>query len=267
VTTTIIDVHPHVGLLLRDWRKRRNLSQIDLASQTNISPRHISFVETGRAKPSRELLLKLAEELQVPVRQRNTLLIAGGHAPAYEETEFNDPRRRMGREAVERFLKAHEPYPAFAIDADEDIIAMNRGAQALIADVDESLRTQPMNLMRLSLHPKGLSRQVINVEEWRAHLLGRLYRQAVHSCRQSLHDLYEEVVRYPAPEGGKCRELADSIVGSVQLVGLGAKLRLFTSVTRFGATTDITLSELSLETMHPADEATAELFHQVVGRQ
>ncbi|GAA3075536.1 helix-turn-helix transcriptional regulator [Streptomyces olivoverticillatus] len=250
---------------MREWRQRRKLSQAELALCADTSARHISFIETGRSRPGRDLLQRLADRLQVPMRQRNTLLVAAGYAPVYRETALDAPRMRIIKEAVDRVLCMHSPFPALAVDADENIMAMNRGAELLLEEAaDPALLVPPVNVMRVSLHPAGLVRHVDNAEEWRGHLLGRLYRQAVYSGRTSLRDLYEEVAGYVMPEEGPCHELADSIVSTLCMRAFGTRLKLFSTITTFGATTDITVAELSLETLHPADDHTAAVFQRLV---
>ncbi|MFJ8781189.1 MULTISPECIES: helix-turn-helix domain-containing protein [unclassified Streptomyces] len=257
-----------VGPLLREWRRRRKLSQQELALRTEISARHLSFIETGRSQPSRALVHRLADSLEVPLRQRNTLLVAAGYSPLYQETPLDAPRLKVVRQAVDRLLTAHAPYPALAVDASENIVAMNRGAEVLLSEVSPALLVPPVNVMRVCLHPDGLARQVINVDEWRSHLLGRLYRQSRYSGREELRELYEEVSAYgPRPVEKDCSELSDTIVASIRVRALGTELRLFSTVTTFGAATDITVSELSLETMHPANERTAAAFRAAVSPQ
>ncbi|ABW15099.1 transcriptional regulator, XRE family [Parafrankia sp. EAN1pec] len=256
----IIDTRTGVGPLVRDWRRRKNLSQSELALRSGTSARHLSFVETGRSSPSRGLLLRLAEQLEIPLRQRNTLLVSAGYSPTYHETPLEAPRLKIVKEAVDRLLAAHDPYPALAVDVDENVVAMNLGTKLLLREVSPTLLVPPVNVMRVCLHPEGLSQQVVNGKEWRSHLVGRLYRQAIYSGRESLRELYDEVSQYAPRGGGSCEGLADSIVASIRIRGLGTELQLFSTITTFGAATDITVSELSLETMHPADEQTAEAF-------
>ncbi|MFF0014483.1 helix-turn-helix domain-containing protein [Streptomyces sp. NPDC005374] len=256
-----------VGPLLREWRRRRKLSQQELALQTEISARHLSFIETGRSRPSRALVHRLADSLEVPLRQRNTLLVAAGYSPLYQETSLDAPRLKVVREAVDRLITAHNPYPALAVDAGENILSMNRGAQLLLADVSPALLVPPVNVMRVCLHPEGLARQVVNVDEWRSHLLGRLYRQSVYSGREELRELYEEVSTYGPRSMKDCTELSDTIVASIRVRALGTELRFFSTITTFGAATDITVAELSLETMHPANAHTATVFSAAVEDQ
>src|SRR5262244_3339088 len=166
-----------VGSLLRKWRERRRLSQLDLACEAEISTRHLSFLETGRSLPSREMVLRLAEQLEVPLRERNVLLIAAGYAPAFPERPLDDPALQAARKAVDLVLAGHEPYPALAIDRHWTLIASNNAVPPLMAGADPSLLRPPVNVLRLSLHPAGLSPRIVNLPQWRAHLLERLRRQ------------------------------------------------------------------------------------------
>ncbi|MGW4080466.1 MmyB family transcriptional regulator [Streptomyces asiaticus] len=262
---TVSDTSTRVGPLLRLWRNERKVSQADLALCADTSARHISFIETGRSRPSRELLERLADRLQVPIRQRNALLVAAGYAPVYQETSLEAPRMRAVKEAVDRILGVHMPFPALAVDADEHILAMNRSTELLLREtVQSNLLVPPVNVMRMALHPAGMVRHVLNAEEWKAHLLSRLYRQAVYSNRESLWALYNEMAGYRIPDESGNHELSDSIVALIELRAFGTVLRLFSTITTFGATTDVTVAELSLETLHPADDHTASVFQQVV---
>jgi transcriptional regulator with XRE-family HTH domain len=260
VVTTAVEQPAGVGPLLREWRHRRRLSQLDLAQQAGISARHVSFVETGRAQPSRTLLLRLAEHLEVPQRNRNTLLVAAGYAPVFAESAFDASRMKAVRAMVDRLFSAHEPFPALALDADENIVTMNAGARLLARELPDHLREPPVNLMRLTLHPDGLAGMMVNSAQFRQHMLGRLHRQVVHSGRPALRRLYEEVSGYPGMEGEP--DTLDEVVTLLHVRALGTELRLFSTVTTFGASTDITVAELSLETFHPADEHTADVFRQ-----
>jgi transcriptional regulator with XRE-family HTH domain len=251
-----------VGPLLREWRRRRNLSQLELALRADSSARHLSFLETGRAQPSRSMLLRLADELEVPVRHRNTLLIAAGYAPVYETTPLGSPRTRAVDEAIARLLKTHEPYPAVAVDADENIVLMNQASRLMLenSNYPPELLKPPINTIRLSLHPQGMAQRVINLAEWRRYLLQRVHRQIIHSGRESLRTLYEEVLAYPCPDQTPVED-TDDIVAFLRLRAPEGELRLFGTITTFGASTDITISELSLEFFHPADEYTRNAFH------
>jgi transcriptional regulator with XRE-family HTH domain len=261
-TASAMDSRDGVGPLLREWRRRRKLSQLELALRADSSARHVSFLETGRAKPSRSMLLRLADELEVPARHRNTLLIAAGYAPVYETVPLGSGRTRAVESAIERLFKTHEPYPAIAVDADENIVLMNEVSRRMLeaGGYPEHLIEPPINAIRLALHPDGMAGRVANLAEWRGYLLQRVHRQIIHSGRESLRALYEEVLAYPCPDQTPVED-ADDIVAFVRLRALGGELRLFSTITTFGASTDITVSELSLEFFHPADEYTRDRFH------
>lgn len=248
-----------LGELVRNWRRRRKLSQLELASRAEVSARHLSFIENGRAKPSRDLVLRLSEHLEVPVRQRNTLLVAAGYAPQYEENPFGAPRLSAVRTSVDRLLSAHEPYPALVFDVHETVVAMNDAARRLMSGASPELLTPPINLMRLALHPQGLSQYVVNQAEMRSQMLTRLHRQLVHSGSEKLRRLYDEVSSYPyLPNPDGDGDSGDDVLSCLIVHKFDTELRLFSTVTTFGAATDITVAELSLEMFHPADARTAD---------
>lgn len=254
---------PPIGTLIRDWRQRRGRSQLDLACDAEISTRHLSFVETGRARPSREMLLHLAELLEVPLRERNALLLAGGFAPTFRERALDDPAMSAARRAVDLVLAGHEPFPAIAVDRHWNLVAANRAIAPLLDGVAPSLLGPPTNVLRLSLHPDGLGRRIHNYDEWRGHVLARLKRQVDASADPVLADLHRELSSYAA-RPGETGQRADLPHGGVVLPlrlesPLGV-LSLFTTVTVFGTPVDITLSELALEAFFPADAATAEVL-------
>jgi len=252
-----------VGDLLRDWRQRRRLSQLDLAMEADVSARHLSFLETGRARPSREMLLRLAEPLEIPLRERNELLLAAGFAPVYPERGLDTPALRQAREAVERILKGHEPYPALAVDRHWTMVAANDAVAPLLVGVGKDLLRPPINVLRLSLHPKGLAPRIANYAQWRDHVLERLRRQVEVSADPVLAALLEELGSYPAPDGDTDddasphgRDLA-SVVVPLQLHTDHGLLSFFTTTTVFGTPVDLTLAELAIESFFPADTATA----------
>src|SRR6201994_3161716 len=189
----------HVGDHLREWRQRRHLSQLDLAGDAEISARHLSFVETGRAAPSREMVLKLAERLEVPLRERNVLLVAAGFAPAFPQRSLDDPALKAARQAIELVLKAHEPNPALAVDRHWNLVSANRMVAPLIEGIPERLLGQPFNVLRLSFHPEGLAPRTVNLAEWCAHLLERLHRQCEATADPELLRLYHDLKGYPIP--------------------------------------------------------------------
>jgi transcriptional regulator with XRE-family HTH domain len=248
------------GDYLRDWRQRRRLSQLDLAQEAEISTRHLSFVETGRSAPSREMVLRLAERLDIPLRERNALLVAAGYAPMYRERPLDDPALAPARRAVELILKSHEPYPALAVDRHWNLVAANRMLPHLMQGADASLLQAPVNVLRLSLHPQGLAPKIANLVQWRAHVFERL-RQQIHATGDSaLAALLEELRAYAATEGGD-----DNLEGELLGVAMPFRFRtptgtlnFISTTTIFGTPIDVTLQELALETFFPADEATAQ---------
>lgn len=255
-----------VGSLLRKWRERRRLSQLDLACEAEISTRHLSFLETGRSLPSREMVLRLAEYLEVPLRERNALLVAAGYAPAFPERPLDDPALQSARKAVDLVLAGHEPYPALAIDRHWTLVASNNAVPPLLAGVDPSLMRPPVNALRLSLHPAGLAPRIANLAEWRSHLLARLRRQIEVTADPVLEELLNELCGYPAPgkgvENGGAGEYAGVAVPFRLVTGQGV-LSFISTTTIFGTPVDVTLSELALESFFPADAATARALRGV----
>lgn len=247
---------------LREWRQRRHLSQLDLAGDAEISARHLSFVETGRAAPSRDMVLRLAERLDVPLRERNVLLVAAGFAPAFPNRSLDDPALTAARQAMETILKAHEPYPALAVDRHWNLISANRMVAPLLGGVAPSLLAPPLNVMRLSFHPEGLAPHTANLAEWCAHLLERLHRQCETTADPVLIALYEELKTYPIP-ARKTPHLvgAESLAVPFQMK-FGDEVLSFISTTMvFGTPLDVTLSELALETFFPVDDKTTAFLH------
>jgi transcriptional regulator with XRE-family HTH domain len=241
-----------VGDLLREWRQRRRMSQLDLSLEAEISTKHLSFLETGRSQPSREMILNLAERLDIPLRERNVLLVAAGYAPVFAERKLEDPALQAARKAMDLVLAGHEPYPALAVDRHWTLVAANA-----------ALLRPPVNVLRLSLHPKGLAPAIANLPEWRAHLLVRLRRQIEVSADPVLSELLAELSAYPVPFARTpARPPRESDYGSVvvplQLTTPGGPLSFFSTTTVFGTPLDITLSELALESFYPADAATAD---------
>jgi transcriptional regulator with XRE-family HTH domain len=246
-----------VGDQLRDWRQRRRLSQMDLALDADISTRHLSFVETGRARPSRELLLHLADQLGVPLRERNALLLAAGYAPAYAERALDDPALAPARAAVELVLKAHEPFPALAVDRHWNLVTANGAVGPFLAGAAAALLAPPLNVLRLSLHPDGLAPRIANFGEWRTHILERLRQQIAATADAGLIALHDELAGYPGgPDGGAPSDYGGVFV-PLRLRTDAGELSFFTTITLFGTPVDVTLSELAIEMFFPADEATA----------
>lgn len=243
-----------IGGHLRQWRERRHLSQLDLAYTAEISPRHLSFLETGRSKPSREMILNLAEHLEIPVRERNVLLVAGGFAPMFQERPLTDPALASFKSAIDVVLAAQKPYPAFALDRHWNVAASNAALPQMYEGCAEHLLAAPLNVLRLSLHPEGLAPRIENLAEWRAHLLHRLRRQVDLTADRGLVDLEKELLTYPAPrESGGA---GDGIVVPLRIrVGTDV-LSFFSTTMVFGTPLDVTLSELAIESFFPADDAT-----------
>ncbi|HLJ71054.1 MAG TPA: helix-turn-helix transcriptional regulator [Roseiarcus sp.] len=248
-----------VGDLVRHWRQLRRKSQLDLACDADISTRHLSFIETGRSTPSRDMVLHLAESLDVPIRERNALLLAAGYAPAYQARDLSDPVLRPVREAIDLLLSAHEPFPALAVDRHWTLIAANRAVAPLTAGAVADLLKPPVNVMRLSLHPQGVAPRIVNLAEWRDHLLYRLRRQHADTADATLGALIEELAAYPC---GPSRPRSADALASALAVPLRLKtesgiLSFLSATMMFDASLDATLSEIALETFLPADAETA----------
>jgi transcriptional regulator with XRE-family HTH domain len=248
-----------LGELLRQWRKRRSVSQLELSLDSDISARHLSFIETGRSKPSREVLVRLAETLEVPLRERNTLLLAAGYAPLYPERPLDASEMEPVREALDRFLRAHEPYPAVVIDRQHTLIAANDAVAMLTAGCDPELLAPPANVIRLALHPRGMAPRTLNLPEWSAHLLARLRREAAITSDPQLERLYAEVESYP----GVLTTLPASahtgadIAVPLRLSDGEQELAFLSTISTFGTAVDVTLSELAIEAFYPANAHTA----------
>ena len=250
-----------VGDHLRQWRQRRRLSQLDLALDAEISTRHLSFVETGRAQPSRDMVLRLADQLEIPLRERNTILVAAGFAPVFPQRSLDDPALAAARKAVEIILAGHEPHPALVVDRGWNLISANRMIAPMMAGADPELLKPPLNVLRLTLHPKGLAPRIVNLHEWRAHLLDRLRREVELTADPGLGELLTELRAYPIPGGQPPRRALDEYGGVAipfQLHTPAGLLSFFSTTTVFGTPVDVTLSELTLETFFPADAQTAQ---------
>jgi len=247
-----------VGALLRDWRQRRRLTQLDLALDARISARHLSFVETGRSQPSREMLLHLSEELAIPLRERNTLLVSGGFAPMFRERPLDDEARVAARRAIDVVLEAQKPFPAFALDRHWNIAASNSALPELYEGVAEELLKPPVNALRLSLHPRGVAPRIANLGEWRAHLLHRLCRQVDLTGDTALVDLLTEMSGYPGGDVKGEPRIEHAVLVPLQIRTSLGVLSFLSTTTVFGTPVDITLSELAIEMFFPADTRTAE---------
>ncbi|WP_193367218.1 MmyB family transcriptional regulator [Pelagibius marinus] len=262
-TTTSPVASSPVGELLRGWRRRRRLSQLDLALAAEVSQRHLSFLESGRAAPSREMVLRLAEPLAIPLRERNALLAAAGFAPVYPERALDDPDLAAARRAVEQILEGHLPHPALAVDRRWHLVFANKAVAPLMAGADEKLLAPPVNVLRLSLHPDGLAPRIGNFRQWRAHILERLGQQIDASGDAGLVELLEELKGYPVPPGARpYRPAAEESLGGIavplEYVTDKGTLRFLSTTTVFGTALDISLSELAIETFFPADAGTAQ---------
>jgi transcriptional regulator with XRE-family HTH domain len=261
--TTITATSPRLGDLLKMWRSKRRLSQLDLAVQAGVSPRHLSFVETGRSKPSREMVLHLAEELDVPLRDRNVLLTAAGFAPLYRESALDAPELASVRQAIEVILANHEPYPAFVIDGAWNLLEANSGVTAFLGLISPELLDPPLNVIRASLHPRGLSRFIVNFDEYAAHVIERLRRQLAATSDPGLHALLDEVSDYPNVAhaiGNTALPPLAAVLPMHFRLDDGSELRFFSTMTVFGSPLDVTIAELAIESFFPADDDTAAHF-------
>lgn len=263
MTTTL--ARQHVGTLVREWRVRRRRSQMDLALDAGVSPRHLSFVETGRSRPSPELLLTLAERLDVPLRERNAFMLAAGYAPRYGQTPLEDGAMAQVRAAVQRLLDVHDPYPGIAIDLSWNVVQCNDAAMQVVSTLPAELTTPKINVFRACLHPDGFSSRTLNFDEWASYLIGRLRRIKLVTHDPAVSDLLDEVSGYPAV---RAVSSAAGLAGSAEpavlvpwVVRLGDNpMSFFTTITTFGTPRDVTLDELAIELFYPADAATAELL-------
>jgi len=252
-----------IGPMLREWRSRRRLSQLDLALSAEISARHMSFIETGRSQPSRDVVLRLAEGLDLNLRNRNALLMAGGYAPGNAERRFDDPALEPARSIIQRILDAHMPFPALAVDRHWNLVASNGSVIALMTGIAPHLIEPPINVLRLSIHPDGMANRIVNLAEWKRHLVERLHRQVEASGDHQLEALAEELKAYPAPASSA--PLSDISAIAVPLVMESAlgRLSFLSTTTMFGTPVEVTLSEIAIETFFPADQPTAEALRQL----
>jgi transcriptional regulator with XRE-family HTH domain len=269
MTQELQEVSP-VGGLLRKWREDRKISQLTLASQADVSARHLSFVETGRSAPSRGMILRLAEHLEVPLRERNRMLLAAGYAPVYSETALDAPRMSMVRTAIRKVLSGHEPFPALVVDGTWNLVEANASVGLLTENAPEDLLAPPFNVLRYSLHPRGLAGRLLNLPQWRQYVLDRLERQLHASGGDArLAELYQELVAYPATndliesqDSSYTREDPDDdevyadVFVPLRIMYDDRELSLFSTVTTFGTPRDITVEELHIENFYPVDTAT-----------
>jgi transcriptional regulator with XRE-family HTH domain len=251
--TTATPARP-VGDLLRDWRRRRHLSQLDLASIAEVSTRHLSWVETGRSRPTPQMILRLAESMEVPLRERNALLLAGGFAPAFAESGLDAPPLGPVLDALRAVLAAHEPFPALVVDRRWELVEANAGVTALLAGAAPELLEPPVNVLRLSLHPRGMAPRIANLAQWRSHLLARLAREAAATADPDLTELLTELRGYPG--GEQTVPPAGQVVVPLRLRTDDGVLSFLSTTTVFGTPQDVTVEELALEAFYPADAPT-----------
>jgi transcriptional regulator with XRE-family HTH domain len=269
VTTALRPSVRSVGDLLREWRQHRRYSQLALAYDAEISPKHLSFVESGRSQPSRDMVLRLAERLEVPLRERNALLLAAGFAPVFKERALEHPDLANVRRAIDLVLAGHEPYPALAIDRHWTLVAANKAVAPLLAGAAPALLQPPVNVLKLSLHPDGLAPRIANLTQWRSHLFTRLRQQIDFSADQALMDLLEELRKYPVPSGAgeddRGNDAAAHMVVPLTLVTERGTFAFISTTMIFGTPVDVTSSELAIESFFPADAATAEALQATAG--
>jgi transcriptional regulator with XRE-family HTH domain len=254
---------PAVGQLLREWRERRRISQLDLSIQADISARHLSFVETGRSQPTSGMILRLSEQLEVPLRERNALLLAGGYAPAYPEHSLDEPELARLRVALRQILTGHEPYPALVVNRWWEMLDGNAAVAVLTEGCDPALLAPPVNALRVSLHPDGMASRIANLPEWRAHILERLHRQVQATQDPRLADLLAELSSYPGGEADR-PGLTDVAV-PLRLRHNGKELAFFSMTAVVGAPLDVTVAEVAIESFYPADADTAEALQTLRG--
>ncbi|MEU5882618.1 helix-turn-helix transcriptional regulator [Spirillospora sp. NPDC047279] len=267
MTTSLSDVRP-VGEQLRAWRQRRRLSQLELASAADVSTRHLSFVETGRSAPSRDMVLRLAEHLEVPLRERNLLLVSGGYAPVYTETPMQEPRMDSVRSALRLLLDAHEPFPAVVVDRFWNLIDANSAAALFMDGAPPELLEPPVNVLRLSMHPEGMARNIVNLGEWRAHMVDRVRRHVALTADEGLAELYRELRDYPGADPvaeAVVTPVGNEVVVPLRLRAGDQELSFFSTIATFGTPVDITVAELAIESFYPADAATTEFLRRRAG--
>ncbi|MFE9250632.1 helix-turn-helix domain-containing protein [Streptomyces sp. NPDC007088] len=273
--TTTARTAPTVGELLRHWRAERRVSQLELALRAGSSARHLSFVETGRARPGEDLLSRLAEQLDLPIRERNTLFVAAGYAPAYPQTPLDAEEMAALGETLDDLLRAHEPNPALVVDGSYDVVAANRGVRFLLGELPPALATTPLNAIRLTLHPEGLAPRIRNLPEWRAHFLHRVERHLSLGAHPRLRAIHEEVLSYPVPETEERPRTPRSRTPRprtphpyalpLRIEAGGRELTFLSTATTFNTPLDVTVSELAVETFLPADRETAEALREALG--
>lgn len=254
----------HIGYQLKQWRQRRRLSQLALALDANISQRHLSFLESGRSRPSREMVLQLSRQLDVPLRERNVMLHSAGYAPVFPQRPLDAPELAAAREAIDRILHGHLPHPALAVDRHWTLLSANAAVSHLLTNVSPHLLEGDVNVLRLSLHPEGLAPRILNLEEWREHVLTRLNHEIAHSADPVLATLRDELEALPHPAAERINHVAR---GEVQAIAVPFRLKtdlgslsFLTTTTVFGTAVDVTLSEVAIEAFFPADKETADVM-------
>jgi transcriptional regulator with XRE-family HTH domain len=255
MTTTSVGDH------LRSWRQRRRMSQLDLALEADISQKHLSFVESGRAVPSRDMVLRLADQLDVPLRERNTLLLAAGYAPYYPERALDDATMAPAWDTMQRVLVAHEPAPALVIDRHWNLVAKNRMVDAILRYVAPRLLEPPINVLRLSLDPDGMAPRIENLSEWRAHLLHRLRRQRAREDDAVLEKLHEQLLALPGPQ--RAAPSSNAIAVPLKLRADQSVLSFLSMTMVFGGPLDVTVAGLAIEVFLPEDGATADALRRI----
>jgi transcriptional regulator with XRE-family HTH domain len=242
---------------LREWRTRRRLSQLELALRAGTTQRHVSFMERGRSVPGRGMVVRVAESLELPLRERNGLLLTAGYAPTYRESALDDPALRPVLDGLQRLLDGHRPFPAVIVDRYGVLVASNDALSVLTDGVAPELLEPPVNVLRLALHPRGLAARTLNLDDWARHILERLTQEIARGPDARLSALLAELEGY-LPER-KPSPSPDHLGFAVplRLSAAGGELRLITAITTFATAVDVTISELKLETFLPADEFTA----------
>lgn len=261
--TETLPLQRPIGAQLRGWRERRRLTQMDLALRAEVSTRHLSFVETGRSQPSREMILRLAEQMELPLRERNHLLLSGGYAPVYAESALDSPNMTAVRAAISQLLVSHEPYPAVVVDGSWNLVDGNSSVEVLTAGVAPWLLEPPANALRIGLHPKGMAPRIVNLGEWHGHLLSRVRKQVALTDDPKLRELYQEICGYRGDQHISDVEIPGpgSIVVPLRIRYQDRELAFISVVATFGTPLDITVAELAIESFLPADEGTRRFLH------
>jgi transcriptional regulator with XRE-family HTH domain len=256
-----------IGEQLRSWRERRQLSQLELSLVADVSARHLSFVENGRAQPGRDLILRLAKELDVPLRDRNALLVSAGFAPVFRQRQFDDPSFDPVRAIIAATLETHKPFPAYVIDRHWSVVASNSAIPELFEGVDPELLIAPINVVRMILHPRGIAPRLLNFSTWRRHYLAQLRRQITLTGDTILQELYREASSYPHPgsEDAQSEVSADGPAIAFEVMTRLGRLSFLSATTVFGSPADVTLEEIALELLYPANTFTAQTVRNHAG--